>query len=155
MTLAIRAARPGDLVAIQALLSSTGLPLQGVTEHLPHFHVAEQTGMLLAVAGLEVYATSGLLRSVAVAEEVKGRGVGSDLVRRVLAKADEDRLATLYLLTTTAADYFPRFGFVRIDRGSLPPELNASEELRGECPASAIVMRRSALSLPGEAHLAS
>ncbi|QAT82726.1 Amino-acid acetyltransferase [Corallococcus coralloides] len=143
MTLTIRAARPGDLVAIQALLSSAGLPLQGVTEHLPHFHVAEQAGALLAVAGLEVYATGGLLRSVAVAEKVKGLGVGSNLVRRVLAQADEDRLPALYLLTTTAADYFPRFGFVRIDRGMLPPELNSSEELRGACPASAIVMRRS------------
>ncbi|RKH16372.1 hypothetical protein D7V77_37405 [Corallococcus sp. CA041A] len=115
MTLAIRAARPGDLVAIQALLSSAGLPLQGVTEHLPHFHVV-------------------------VAEKMKGH---SDLVRRVLAKADEDRLPTLFLLTTTASDYFPRFGFVRIDRDMLPPELNASEELRGACPASVIAMRRS------------
>ncbi|RKH12592.1 GNAT family N-acetyltransferase [Corallococcus sp. CA041A] len=147
MTLTIRAARPGDLVAIQALLSSAGLPLQGVTEHLPHFHVTEQAGTLLAVAGLEVYATGGLLRSVAVAEKVKGLGVGSDLVRRVLAKADEDRLPVLCQLTTTAADYFPRFGFVCIGRDTLPSELNASEALRGACPASAIVMRRSALAL--------
>ncbi|MCI0572486.1 MAG: hypothetical protein L0Y66_17160 [Myxococcaceae bacterium] len=48
----------------------------------------------------------------------------------------------LYLLTTTAAESFPRFGFTHVDRSSLPPELHASEELRGACPASAVVMKR-------------
>lgn len=142
MTLTFRPARSEDLGAVEALLSAAGLPLQGVAAHLAHFLVVEQAGTLVAAAGLEFYGTSALLRSVVVAEEQKGQGVGAELVRRLVEKADSDGLHALFLLTTTAADYFPRFGFVRIARASLPAELHASEELRGACPASAVVMQR-------------
>ncbi|MBV9947898.1 MAG: GNAT family N-acetyltransferase, partial [Myxococcales bacterium] len=46
------------------------------------------------------------------------------------------------LLTTTADSFFPRFGFQHIAREDVPPELRASRELQGACPASAIVMER-------------
>lgn len=141
-TLSLRSAGPSDLRAIEALLSSAGLPLEGVAEHLSHFLVAEREGVLVAAAGLEAYATSGLLRSVVVHPAEKGRGVGAQLVLELLACARTKGLRALYLLTTTAADYFPRFGFVRIERILLPRELHASEELRGACPASAVVMHR-------------
>ncbi|WP_141619441.1 arsenic resistance N-acetyltransferase ArsN2 [Myxococcus sp. AB036A] len=142
MMLTFRSARPADLGAVEALLAAADLPRQGVADHLPHFLVAEREGTLVAAAGLELYGTSALLRSVVVNESQKGKGVGAELVQRLVERASADRLGALFLLTTTAADYFPRFGFVRIDRASLPPELHASEELRGACPASAAVMRR-------------
>ena len=47
----------------------------------------------------------------------------------------------VYLLTTTAPDWFPRFGFTVARREELPEVLNASEELRGACPSSAVAMR--------------
>jgi amino-acid N-acetyltransferase len=62
-------------------------------------------------------------------------------VQAVLARARALGLRELYLLTTTAAGYFPRFGFETVGREALPPVLSASEELRGACPASAIAMR--------------
>ncbi|NVJ25326.1 GNAT family N-acetyltransferase [Myxococcus sp. AM011] len=141
MMLTLRPARPADLGAVEALLDAADLPLQGVADHLPHFLVAECEGTLVAAAGLELYGTSALLRSVVVNENQKGKGVGAELVHRLVERAGADGLEALFLLTTTAADYFPRFGFVRIDRAALPAELHASEELRGACPASAVVMR--------------
>ena len=62
-------------------------------------------------------------------------------MRAALERARELGLRELYLLTTTAAAYFPRFGFERIGREALPSSLQASEELRGACPASAAAMR--------------
>ncbi len=56
-----------------------------------------------------------------------------DAVRALLASV---------LLTTTAEDWFPRFGFVRIARDAVPAALHASAELRGACPASAAVMQK-------------
>ncbi|MCI0572324.1 MAG: arsenic resistance N-acetyltransferase ArsN2 [Myxococcaceae bacterium] len=140
--LVLRSARPEDLRAVELLLTAEGLPLQGVAEHLSQFLVAERGSAILAAGGLEVYGTSGLLRSLVVHPEAKGRGVGAELVQRLLERAAADGLRVLFLLTTTAAEYFPRFGFTRIDRTGLPPELHASEELRGACPASAVVMQR-------------
>jgi amino-acid N-acetyltransferase len=48
----------------------------------------------------------------------------------------------IYLLTTTAEHFFPRFGFARIPRADVAPTVRASEEFRGACPDSAIAMRR-------------
>ncbi|XXF77934.1 arsenic resistance N-acetyltransferase ArsN2 [Myxococcaceae bacterium GXIMD 01537] len=149
MTVTFRPARPEDLRAVEALLSDAGLPRQGVAAHLTHFVVAERAGVLVAAAGVERYETSGLLRSVVVDAAQKGIGVGAALVRRLIEKADAEGLHALFLLTTTAADYFPRFGFARIDRAQLPGELHASEELRGACPASAVVMCRFRPSVTG------
>ena len=48
----------------------------------------------------------------------------------------------MYLLTTTAERYFPRFAFKRITREDVPDSLQASVEFRDACPASAVVMRK-------------
>ena len=50
-------------------------------------------------------------------------------------------ITTVVLLTTTAEDYFPRFGFERTDRSVVPEEVRESAEFRGACPASATVMQ--------------
>lgn len=49
-------------------------------------------------------------------------------------------MTAVFLLTTTAAPFFPRFGFERIGRESVPPALHAPGDFRGACPASADVM---------------
>jgi amino-acid N-acetyltransferase len=50
-------------------------------------------------------------------------------------------LRALYLLTETAAEFWPRFGFVRIARDAAPPGVRDSAEWSGGCPASAVAMR--------------
>ncbi len=94
-------------------------------------------------AALEVYADGALLRSVAVAPELQRGGVGRQLTEAAIARARELRMPALYLLTTTAEMYFPRFGFERIERSEVPESVRASVEFTSACPASAIVMRRS------------
>jgi amino-acid N-acetyltransferase len=49
----------------------------------------------------------------------------------------------MYLLTTTAERYFPKFGFERIERRDVPETVQASVEFTSACPASAVVMRKS------------
>src|SRR5262245_14767027 len=50
------------------------------------------------------------------------------------------------LLTTSAAEYFPRFGFRTGERNQVPAELQACVEFASACPATATVMH---LSLAG------
>jgi amino-acid N-acetyltransferase len=83
----------------------------------------------------------GFLRSVAVAPEVRDRGVGRALVIDRVALAHAMRLNAVYLLTTTAADYFRTFGFSSASRDDVPPELSASPEFSGACPSSATCLR--------------
>ena len=139
----LRNAEAADLPAVLGLLRSADLPSAGVAEALPQFVVAENDGQLIGVAGLEIYGRSALLRSVAVEPNWRGSGVGRTLIERALSVTRERGIDDVFLLTTTAEHYFPRFGFACVSRDSVSPALQASAEFKGACPASAVVMRKS------------
>jgi amino-acid N-acetyltransferase len=138
----IRPARPDDLGAALALLAELGLPAEGVAEWWHTFIVAETNAGLVGLAGLELYPDGALLRSVAVHPKAQGTGLGRRLVGRALAGAGATRARAVYLLTTTAADWFPRFGFTVTGRDSVPASIRESVEFREACPSGATVMRR-------------
>jgi len=137
----VRTATSRDWESIERLLTDRRLPTDGARDHLLGFVVATRGPSLLGCAGVERYGDVGLLRSVAVTGDVRARGIGTQLVRVMIERARNLGLRELYVLTTTAAAYFPRFGFETIEREALPRSLAASEELRGACPASAVAMR--------------
>jgi amino-acid N-acetyltransferase len=152
----LRMAQPGDWLAVESLLADAELPLAGAREHLRDFIVAEgAAATLLGCAALERYAAvaagveegaarvSGLLRSLAVAPAARGLGLGASLVESLLSAARAQGLADVTLLTTTAAEYFPRFGFQRIAREAAPLAVRDSIEFREACPDSAVVMSRA------------
>jgi N-acetylglutamate synthase-like GNAT family acetyltransferase len=80
------------------------------------------------------------LRSLAVTAELQGRGLGCDLTDAAIRMARDLDVANLYLLTTTAERFFPRFGFRTIDRDDVPASVRESVEFRSACPASAVAM---------------
>ena len=49
-------------------------------------------------------------------------------------------MRTVYLLTETAAEFFPRFGFRPIARDTVDPAVRASVEFTSACPDTALVM---------------
>lgn len=63
----IRGAAAADLPAVEALLAAARLPLAGVAEHFADFMVAERSGRVVGVVGLERYGDAGLLRSAVTA----------------------------------------------------------------------------------------
>ena len=136
----VRTAEPGDYAAVAGLLASAGLPTAGLSPSLTDFVVAAADDGLVGAVGLEVYGPAALLRSAVVADRARGRGLGAALVDRLLEHARARGVRQVYLLTTTAEDWFPRFGFTRIARHAVPAALHASAEFRGACPESATVM---------------
>jgi N-acetylglutamate synthase-like GNAT family acetyltransferase len=140
--LVIEAATTGDGPAMLGLLASSGLPTDGLMEHPGCAYVARRNHYLVGLAALELYEDGALLRSVAVDPADRGSGVARLLVERALAEATARDLPAVYLLTTTAERYFPRFGFGVVPRESVPPSVQQSIEFRSACPASATVMRK-------------
>jgi amino-acid N-acetyltransferase len=138
----IRDATTRDLDAVERLLSAGNLPLDGVKENFSSFIVAEHEGRITGAIGLEKFGSVALLRSAVVSPEYRGSGVGRRLVQQVLDRAEKDGIEELFLLTTTAEDYFPRFGFARTTRAAVPPAMRASAEFQGACPDTAAVMTR-------------
>lgn len=140
MTPDIAPAAPADLAAVFALLDANGLPRAGLDEHLATTLVARDQGRLVGCAALELYGRAALLRSVAVAAPLRGRGVGQALTSAALALARGRGVQTVYLLTETAAQFFPKFGFEVVTRASVEPAVLQSTEFTTACPASALVM---------------
>jgi amino-acid N-acetyltransferase len=139
-TIIVRRARAEDRARVEELLQSERLPLEGVADHFENYLIAVTAQGVAGAIGLERYGDYALLRSAVVAPEARGRGVGELLTARVLQEATVRGTRHVYLLTTTAADWFERFGFRRIPRNELPAELNASAELSGACPDTAVCM---------------
>lgn len=138
--LLVRSALKTDWPQVSELLTHSNLPLEGAEEALADFIVAFRDEELVGTAGLEKYGKVALLRSVAVTENERSTGLGQELVRRVLDRAYKEGIEQLVLLTTTAASFFPRFGFRKIPRDQMPQAAKASIEYTSACPASATVM---------------
>jgi amino-acid N-acetyltransferase len=143
----LRPAQPADLPAIERLLIAASLPLSGVARSLPGFVVAEAGSAIVGTAAIEVCCDNALLRSVAVAPEWRSHGLGRALVTRAIAEAEARGIRALYLLTTTAEQYFPSFGFREISRNDVPEPVRLTEEFQTACPATAVVMCRHTLEL--------
>lgn len=139
----ITPALPADLQAILDLLERATLPRVGFEPHLGTALVAREDGGIVGSAVLELYGEAALLRSVAVAPERQGEGLGQALTAAALELARRRGVRTVYLLTETAARFFPKFGFQAIDRADVDRAVLGSTEFTTACPASALVMATS------------
>ena len=138
----IESATIHDLPGVCALLERLNLPVDGVADHVPTLLVARDNGTIVGTVALEVYADGALLRSVAVDPAYQGRRLGHQLTDAALNLATRQGISTVFLLTTTAEGFFPRFGFEPTTRQEVPASVRTSVEFRSACPASAVVMRR-------------
>ena len=102
--------------------------------------LARDGNNVVGAMGIERYGDYGLLRSAVTVPAWRGRGVGQALTRERIDWARSQRLKALYLLTTTAADFFSRFGFQRVERPAVPEPIRRSREFAHACPESAVVM---------------
>jgi amino-acid N-acetyltransferase len=140
---AILPATADETEAIRTLLDEAELPDEDFAHHLQHFWTAKQNGALAGAVGLEIYGESGLLRSLVVNTAYRGQGLGIKLCEQIFAYARSQEVKELYLLTTTAANFFPKLGFIPIARDQVPPAIRATEEFALICPATAVCMTKS------------
>jgi N-acetylglutamate synthase-like GNAT family acetyltransferase len=136
----IRPAGPRDFPHAARLLADSGLPLDGLEERFAHALVASRGERIVGCVALEIYEDQALLRSLVVAPDERGVRLGERLTSEVLRLARTAGIRDVYLLTETAASFFPRFGFAVEDRGSAPSAVRESVEFRAACPASAVLM---------------
>ncbi|MCE7064867.1 arsenic resistance N-acetyltransferase ArsN2 [Dyadobacter sp. CY326] len=143
MKLEIHDAAPAEKELVVRLLKEADLLTEDLPDGLPNFLLAKEDGVLVGVAGLELFGLVGLLRSVAVNPDHQGKGIAGRMVEQLLANADEQRVQAVYLITTTAGRYFDRYGFTPIDREQVPEAIQQTRQFSGLCPSSAVVMNRN------------
>ncbi len=142
MPLVIERAQQEDRAEISRLVEQNRLPLAGLDRHWATALVARRDGRIAGCAALEVYADGALLRSVAVAPDLQRQGLGHELTTAAIELAKSIGVSTVYLLTTTAGEFFPKFGFERIARADVPASVQTSVEFTSACPSTALVMRK-------------
>jgi len=128
------------LPEIEILLKRYDLPASDCIFHLENFVVAIHDGKLVGVGGFESCSGYGLLRSFAVSPKFKGQGIAEHIFETVYSNALRQEKTSLYLLTTTAASYFEKFGFSKCDRSSCPESIKRTKQFSEFCPESAITM---------------
>ena len=134
---------PDGLEYVLTLLRESELPVDDVRSRPDAFHVAFHGSDPVGVGGVEVYGRHGLLRSVAVEREVRGEGFGTALCDALERRAADAGVETLYLLTTTAAEFFAGRGYLETERRAVPPAIQRTTEFRELCPDSATCMRKT------------
>ena len=147
--LELRPAWRSEFDAIVGLLRAAELPVEDLdASMLDAFVVATEGETCVGVAGLEIFDSNALLRSLAVEPRIRRRGLGARLVDAVETEARARSVTALYLLTTTATTFFERVGYTAHDRASVPPAIAATTEFSSLCPDTADCLWRDLTTGP-------
>lgn len=123
----LRKAQITDVKEIQKLLTAyanrgdmLSRSLSELYESIRDFYIVEEEGRLLGTSALHiVWEDLAEVRSVAVAEDVGRKGIGSQVVGACIDEARELGLKRIFCLTYKP-DFFARFGFAVVDKNQLP-----------------------------------
>jgi len=126
----VRRARTSDVRAIRSfvdayaddrrLLSKATVTLY---EDVQEFFVAERGGEVVGCGALHVlWEDLAEVRTVAVAPDLRGHGIGQLLLSRLLEQAQEVGVARVFCLTFETG-FFARNGFVEIDGAPVPHDV--------------------------------
>jgi len=123
----IRKAKISDVKDIQKLLTNyasqgqmLSRSLSELYDSLRDFYIFEDEGRLVGTSALHiVWEDLAEVRSVAVAADAGGRGIGSQVVGACLDEARVLGLKRLFCLTYKP-EFFAKFGFQVVDKSELP-----------------------------------
>lgn len=143
-SLQLQEASQAQRKSILALLKANKLPVTDITEKVK-LYALTRNGQVLGSAGLEIWGTKALLRSVSVADEGKGKGWGKFITLEIEEFARIEGIDELLLVTTTAEGFFRKLGYSSIHRQEVPEAVTSSAQFSGICPASAAIMKKTLL----------
>lgn len=124
------------------MLSREGLPIDDLSQETLLYGLYEDGEHLVGTAGLEVFGPVALLRSISVVTSKRRKGYGKYLMKGIEAVAKTRGVLKLYLLTTTASDFFKRNNYTTIERDEAPLAIRNTFEFSSLCPSTAVLMRK-------------
>ena len=128
---------------LKAALTKAGLPADDIlTPGLQFWRFSTQDDVPAGFGGIEVHGADALMRSVVTLPPLRGRGVGQGIVRALEAEAIVMKCGAVWLLTTTAREFFGKLGYAAVDRADVPGAIRATAQFSSLCPDSATVMVR-------------
>jgi len=124
-----------------AALIRAGLPADDIDDpYVLLWRFETHEDIPVGFGGLEIYGYDALLRSVVTLPPLRQVGMGAAIVAALEGEARARRCGSVYLLTTSQADFFARLGYTPCDRNDVPDSIRASRQFATLCPASAAAM---------------
>jgi len=120
-----------DVPFIVGLLDENNLPSADIPDKWGALFLARSEETVVGIGGVEILGRYGLLRSLAVVRDLRGRGYGRAVTGGLLDHARRKGVTEIYLLTMTAAAFFEGLGFTRVQRESAPPPIASTSEFCG------------------------
>lgn len=118
-----------DFARVRAMLSAAGM-MSGGVEWPPACYLFAYLGNEpVGVAGIEPKLDAALIRSLYVADAMRGRGIGAGLFAAARKAAHTRGARSLYLFSTGAGDFFKRFGFVEVPAAQLVSALGGTPQV--------------------------
>lgn len=128
---------------VGAALLGAGLPTEDIGDPnvlLWRFETFEDVPA--GFGGLEIHGADALLRSVVTLPPLREVGIGAAIVAALEAEAQASNCRTIYLLTTSEAEFFGRLGYAPCARSNVPDAIRASQQFAALCPPTATVMMK-------------
>jgi amino-acid N-acetyltransferase len=107
---------------------------------LERFLVCRDGRDVVAAVGLEVFGKVALLRSLVVDPQLRRQGLGMHLTKAAEALARRTGVETIYLLTTTAEEFFRARGYRIVARSEAPAAIPSTTQFSALCPSTAVLM---------------
>lgn len=132
----------GNDADLRIALTAAALPTDDLTEDGRHFFRIARGTDTLGFGGYELHDGDALLRSLVILPDHRGKGLGDLATRLLLESAHSAGARRAYLLTTSAASFFERLGFEKIDRSAAPTAILQTRQATSVCPASAALLAK-------------
>jgi N-acetylglutamate synthase-like GNAT family acetyltransferase len=127
--------------ALASALKTAKLPIEDIEAPgrlFWSFETVEE--MPVGFGGLELHGGDALLRSIVALPPMRHQGTGAAIVAALELEAQLRGCRSLWLITTSAAEFFNRLGYARCDRVAVPSAIATTAEFATLCPANAEVL---------------
>ncbi|NTW48650.1 MAG: GNAT family N-acetyltransferase [Chlorobiales bacterium] len=132
-----------DWEKILSLLISCDLPVSDLNQKsASQFLIATDRSELVGCVGYERCGDYALLRSLAVRQDYRRRGIAQKLTSEMECLCKSNGLNHVFILTTTAYDFATNQGFRVVERAHVPDEIRQTRQFSELCPCSAICMTK-------------
>lgn len=98
-------------------------PVENIIEHIRNFFVAEYQGRLIGCCAVAFYTVKlAEIRSLAVVDEFRGKGVGSLLVKKAELVLTEEGVREVFVLTLSPG-FFSKMGYKEVEKEYFPQKI--------------------------------
>lgn len=125
-------------------LRDAELPVDDLTEPgRAFFTFSTLAGMHVGYGGFEQYGSDALVRSLVIAPDHRGMGLGRNLLAVLLREAFDAGARTAWALTTDTVAFFGKAGFKLVTRDMAPATILTTRQAAGLCPSTAALLARA------------